>query len=63
MPYDDGMLISTAERFQQKAQDAAAQARVDFALYATLHPRDGADFDELLRHARGARMRAGGKFA
>ena len=49
MPYDDGMLISTAERFQQKAQDAAAQARVDFALYATLHPRDGATrVDELV---------------
>ncbi len=41
MPYDDGDLICTAERFQKKAQQAAEQARVDFALYATVHPSDG----------------------
>jgi PAS domain S-box-containing protein len=35
----------------------------ELAFGVALHPRDGADFDELLRHARGARMRAGGKFA
>jgi len=50
MPYDDGMLICDAERLQRKAREAAAQARVDFALYATLHPRDGATkVDELVR--------------
>lgn len=43
MPYDDGDLIATAKRFKRKAASAAAQARVDFALYATIHPRDGAD--------------------
>lgn len=42
MPYDDGCLIATAERFQAKVAGAAAQARVDFALYATVDPEDGA---------------------
>lgn len=42
MPYDDGDLIATAVRLTNKAEEAAAQARVDFALYATTHPRDGA---------------------
>ena len=42
MPYDDGLLISTADRFRQKRDEAAAQARVDFALYATVAPEDGA---------------------
>jgi len=41
MPYDDGVLICTAERLAQKAEDAAAQARVDFALYATIDPKSG----------------------
>lgn len=44
MPYDDGNLISTAEKLAVKAREAAAQARVDFALYATLHPSsDGSE--------------------
>jgi allantoinase len=38
MPYDDGELICNDERFVRKAQSAAEQARVDFALYATLRP-------------------------
>src|ERR1700728_4877641 len=42
MPYDDGCLIATAERFSNKIKEAGAQARVDFALYATVDPRDGA---------------------
>lgn len=42
MPYDEGSLICTAERFNKKASEAAAQARVDFALYATAAPEDGA---------------------
>jgi allantoinase len=42
MPYDDNCLVSTAERFRTKAKEAAAQARVDFALYATIDPEEGA---------------------
>jgi allantoinase len=41
MPYDDGDLICTAERLTRKAEEAAKQARVDFALYATIDPEDG----------------------
>lgn len=41
MPYDDGNLISTGEKLTQKAREAAEQARVDFALYGTVHPADG----------------------
>jgi allantoinase len=43
MPYDDGDLIATGEQLTRKAETAAQQARVDFALYATIHPRDGAE--------------------
>ncbi|MGP0089228.1 MAG: dihydroorotase [Xanthobacteraceae bacterium] len=50
MPYDDGCLICTADRFRTKAAEAGAQARVDFALYATVAPEDGpAHADELAR--------------
>lgn len=43
MPYDDdGKLICTADRFKEKADGAAEQSRVDFALFATVHPNDGA---------------------
>jgi len=49
MPYDDGCLIADAERFQVKAKEAGAQARVDFALYATIDPQEGAArIDELV---------------
>lgn len=41
MPYDDGNLICTAEKLTQKAREAGEQARVDFALYGTVHPNDG----------------------
>ncbi len=42
MPYDDGDLICTGARLELKAQTAGEQARVDFALYGTVHPEDGA---------------------
>jgi allantoinase len=49
MPYDDGCLIATAERFRTKVTEAGAQARVDFALYATVDPQDGsARIEELI---------------
>lgn len=41
MPYDDGHLICTGERLARKADEAGKQARVDFALYGTVHPEDG----------------------
>lgn len=42
MPYDAGNLICNSERFTQKKNEAAEQSRVDFALYATVHPEEGA---------------------
>jgi allantoinase len=42
MPYDDSALIASAERFRAKAESAGRQARVDFALYATVDPAEGA---------------------
>ena len=42
MPYDDNDLIASAERFRAKAESAQRQARVDFALYATVDPAEGA---------------------
>ena len=49
MPYDDNCLIATAQRFRTKASEAGAQARVDFALYATIDPDEGAArVDELV---------------
>jgi allantoinase len=48
MPYDDGNLISTGDKLTTKAREAAAQSRVDFALYATLHPSsDGSEVGAL----------------
>ncbi|MGX9417764.1 dihydroorotase [Vibrio sp. WJH972] len=41
MPYDAGRLISNAELFNLKKQEASDQARVDFALYGTAHPDEG----------------------
>jgi allantoinase len=49
MPYDDGCLIADAKRFHAKANEASAQARVDFALYATIDPQErAARIDELV---------------
>ncbi|HEY3720381.1 MAG TPA: amidohydrolase family protein [Roseiarcus sp.] len=42
MPYDAGFLVCDGERVRQKAAEAGAQARVDFALYGTVAPEDGA---------------------
>ncbi|MCT4655059.1 MAG: amidohydrolase family protein [Cohaesibacter sp.] len=41
MPYDDGDLICTADRLTAKAEEAARECRVDFALYGTCHPEEG----------------------
>jgi allantoinase len=41
MPYDAGLLISTADMITEKARSAAEQARVDFALYGTIRPSEG----------------------
>ena len=49
MPYDDNCLIATAQRFRTKVSEAGVQARIDFALYATVDPDDGASrVDELV---------------
>lgn len=49
MPYDDGDLICSAERLRAKAASAGDQARVDFALYATIDPEEGASrIDEMV---------------
>ncbi len=49
MPYDAGRLICSAERFELKKQEAQEQARVDFALYGTVHPEEGAKrIDEIV---------------
>ncbi|MDS7594266.1 amidohydrolase family protein [Agrobacterium tumefaciens] len=43
MPYDaGGKLICTADLLKEKADSAAEQARVDFALYGTIRPAEGA---------------------
>src|ERR1700730_4139396 len=41
MPYDADFLVCTGYRMQQKISEAGKQARVDFALYATVDPDDG----------------------
>lgn len=42
MPYDAGFLVCDGERLRRKAREAGEQARVDFALYGTVRPQDGA---------------------
>jgi allantoinase len=42
MPYDEGNLVCSAEAVQRKVEHAAPQARVDFALYGTIDPAEGA---------------------
>ena len=54
MPYDEGRLICTAERLRAKAAEAQAQARVDFALYATVAPGDGPEHIDALVEAGAA---------
>ncbi|WP_438753142.1 dihydroorotase [Pararhizobium sp. O133] len=41
MPYDEGNLVCSAVAVQRKIDQAAPQARVDFALYGTVDPEEG----------------------
>lgn len=42
MPYDEGNLVCSAEAVRKKVAHAEPQARVDFALYGTIRPEEGA---------------------
>ena len=42
MPYDEGNLVASAEAVRKKIAHASPQARVDFALYGTVVPDEGA---------------------
>ncbi|KKC38121.1 allantoinase [Devosia epidermidihirudinis] len=42
MPYDEGNLVASAEAVRIKVAHAEPQARVDFALYGTVVPEEGA---------------------
>lgn len=42
MPYDEGDLICSADAVRRKAAHGESQARVDFALYGTIDPEEGA---------------------
>lgn len=42
MPYDEGNLVCSAEAVRIKVAHATPQARVDFALYGTINPEEGA---------------------
>ncbi|WP_375449607.1 dihydroorotase family protein [uncultured Devosia sp.] len=42
MPYDEGNLVCSAEAVRSKVAHASPQARVDFALYGTVNPEEGA---------------------
>jgi len=42
MPYDAAFLVCNGDRVRQKVAEAGEQARVDFALYGTIDPEDGA---------------------
>ena len=42
MPYDEGNLVCSAEAVRKKVAHASPQARVDFALYGTIDPAEGA---------------------
>jgi allantoinase len=42
MPYDEGNLVCSAEAVKGKIAHAEQQARVDFALYGTIDPEEGA---------------------
>jgi len=54
MPYDADKLISTPDLLRQKAAEAGEQARVDFALYATINPNHGAKYITELANAGAA---------
>jgi allantoinase len=42
MPYDEGNLVCSAEAVRKKVAHAEPQARIDFALYGTIKPEEGA---------------------
>ena len=42
MPYDEGNLVCSADAVRSKASHGESQARVDFALYGTVDPQEGA---------------------
>ena len=42
MPYDEGNLVCSADAVRIKVDHASPQARVDFALYGTINPEEGA---------------------
>jgi allantoinase len=42
MPYDEGNLVCSADAVRRKVEHALPQARVDFALYGTIDPEEGA---------------------
>jgi allantoinase len=42
MPYDEGNVVTSAAAVGRKVAHAAPQARVDFALYGTIDPEEGA---------------------
>ncbi|MDR3470584.1 MAG: amidohydrolase family protein [Devosia sp.] len=42
MPYDEGNVVNSAEAVRAKVAHASPQARVDFALYGTIDPEEGA---------------------
>ncbi|MHA6298251.1 dihydroorotase [Devosia sp. CAU 1758] len=42
MPYDEGNLVCSAQAVRIKVDHASPQARVDFALYGTINPEEGA---------------------
>jgi allantoinase len=42
MPYDEGHVVSSAQAVREKAAHGEATARVDFALYGTVDPAEGA---------------------
>lgn len=42
MPYDEGNLVCSAAAVARKVAHASPQARVDFALYGTINPQEGA---------------------
>ena len=42
MPYDEDNLVCSAEAVRRKVEHASPQVRVDFALYGTVNPEEGA---------------------
>ena len=42
MPYDEGNVVTSGDNVRKKVAHASPQARVDFALYGTIDPEEGA---------------------